>query len=463
MGSPSIKPHSLRSPTCGVGFSLTHTHSRMRALLLLLVPMALGIPIQDEAEVGSIEDMQQRIIDLFSERDGREIEVDEDETDFENLAADQSNDEKSSESLVQETDPNEIGRFNTYMDAIYRRMNAALRAKLMDPMILNLNEKDKKEKTTKKKDHKHKNKDKKDARKGRMEDSEEDAHEISKRDVEDEEENESVDRVGVAKEQEDDADKTQVEEGQSRNLKKHKKGKKGGNKKEQRKRKAEEKAKKKAQKDPKKKEGKKKKEKSKGKGRNQNKGKKGGNKEKKEKKEKKKENKESPLERTRRNKHSKNEKHKGKAGKKNEEEFTGKSMGSLAGIATLRRAGDVTVMNSDSHKIVKSEFSIGPLQLEVSKTYGHGQSRSVKTAKAVTEELIGKITLKVKPDGSAHVKSVSFKKPENVEIRGSLGDQKKRSDNYLKSSVGKIRPMAAQRLLKMARYVLKSPSTVERS
>merc|ERR1711992_455745 len=36
------------------------------------------------------------------------------------------------------TDGEEVKRFNDYMDAVYRRMNAALRAKLMDPMELNL-------------------------------------------------------------------------------------------------------------------------------------------------------------------------------------------------------------------------------------------------------------------------------------------------------------------------------------
>ena len=38
----------------------------------------------------------------------------------------------------------EVSRFNNYIDAIYRRMNAALKAKLMDPMELNLDEKAKK-------------------------------------------------------------------------------------------------------------------------------------------------------------------------------------------------------------------------------------------------------------------------------------------------------------------------------
>ena len=49
-----------------------------------------------------------------------------------------------------------------------------------------------------------------------------------------------------------------------------------------------------------------------------------------------------------------------------------------------------------------------------------------------------------------------------VDVKGSLTDQKKRSDVYVKNSVNKIRPFAAQRSLKMARYVLKTP-TVQRS
>merc|ERR1711923_532519 len=45
----------------------------------------------------------------------------------------------------------EVARFNNYIDAIYRRMNAALKAKLMDPMELNLDEKVKKNSDEKKK------------------------------------------------------------------------------------------------------------------------------------------------------------------------------------------------------------------------------------------------------------------------------------------------------------------------
>merc|ERR1711962_1914095 len=61
-----------------------------------------------------------------------------------------------------------------------------------------------------------------------------------------------------------------------------------------------------------------------------------------------------------------------------------KSIGSVSGIATLRRAGDVTVTNDGNHKIVQSSFHVGPLELEVSKTYGHGKGRVVRTAQAST-------------------------------------------------------------------------------
>jgi len=442
----------------------------MRAFFLLLVPMvALGNPVQ--VEVGSPEDvelLQQMVKDLFSDREGREISVDDEGTDIStNMDTRDINDDKTDESLVQETDPVEIARFNNYMDAIYRRMNAALRAKLMDPMILNLDNKNDKSK-------KKSSKPKKDGRKGREVDVEEDEeHAVEKRSLGDDddegvEDEEGVDRKGVVADEdiEEDTDMA-AEEGEGRKMTKQaKKGKKKTGKKnktkltdEQKKKKKEEKKlKKKSKKDDKKKSSdSKKKHGGKHKGRKSTKGKKDADKDKKAAHEK-------GLARSRRNKHSKNDKNKDKATKKSAEKPSeGKSMGSLAGIATLRRSLDVVVLNADSHKVVKSEFSIGPLQLEVSKTFGKGKSRSVKTAKAITEELTGKMVLKVKPDGSAHVRSVFFHKPEKVEVHGSLGTQKKRSDTYLKNSVGKVRPIAAQRILKMARYVLKSPSTVQRS
>merc|ERR1711953_908388 len=136
-----------------------------------------------------------------------------------------------------------------------------------------------------------------------------------------------------------------------------------------------------------------------------------------------------------------------------------KMVGSLSGIATMERAGDVKVEDEDNHKVVSSEFSVGPLQLQVSKIYGKGKARTVKTAKAVTEVMTGTLVLKVKPDGTAHVKKVVFKKPENVEVKGKLSENNPRSLNSMRNSVNKMRPLAAMKILKTARYVLKSPTT----
>merc|ERR1711983_451605 len=66
-----------------------------------------------------------------------------------------------------------------------------------------------------------------------------------------------------------------------------------------------------------------------------------------------------------------------------------KMLGSLSGIATLRRQGDVSVTDEDNHKIVMSEFQVGPLQLEVSRVYGNGKGRTVKSAKAITDIMTG--------------------------------------------------------------------------
>jgi len=152
---------------------------------------------------------------------------------------------------------------------------------------------------------------------------------------------------------------------------------------------------------------------------------------------------------------------KGKARDNKEVTKESKVMGSLAGIATLRRSGDVTVIDDENHKVVTSSFTVGPLQLEVSKTLGQGKSRTVRTAKATTDVMTGTMVLKVKPDGSAHVKKVVFAKPDHVDVKGSLSDNKPRSMTYLKNSVNRMRPMAAQKILKTARYVLKAPATVK--
>merc|ERR1712110_928411 len=81
-------------------------------------------------------------------REGREIAEEQDEKEVVEVAeaeeAEVEGEAMEDSEALKEAKKVEVSRFNNYIDAIYRRMNAALKAKLMDPMELNLDEKAKK-------------------------------------------------------------------------------------------------------------------------------------------------------------------------------------------------------------------------------------------------------------------------------------------------------------------------------
>merc|ERR1712061_629734 len=134
------------------------------ALAVLLPAPAILQPL-DQAVLEEHEQMKELLTRMFvdNHREGRDLEEDVDEEEEGEARDLDDNEEEEQTNLVDvasekeeaveavsSNDPQEIARFNNYMDAIYRRMNAALRAKLMDPMVLNMNakvaKKDKKDK-----------------------------------------------------------------------------------------------------------------------------------------------------------------------------------------------------------------------------------------------------------------------------------------------------------------------------
>merc|ERR1712241_728847 len=135
------------------------------ALAVLLPAPAILQPL-DQALLEEQEQMKELLTIMFVDnyREGRDLEEDmdeegeardmDDENEEESNLVDDEADTEEGVEVVSSNDPQEIARFNNYMDAIYRRMNAALRAKLMDPMVLNMNakvaKKDKKDKKDKK-------------------------------------------------------------------------------------------------------------------------------------------------------------------------------------------------------------------------------------------------------------------------------------------------------------------------
>merc|ERR1711997_377724 len=189
------------------------------ALAVLLPPPAILQPL-DQAVLEEQEQMKELLTSMFidNHREGRDLEEDMDEEemgeardmddeneDESNLVEDEADTEEGVE-VVSSKDPQEIARFNNYMDAIYRRMNAALRAKLMDPMVLNMNAK------VAKKDKK----DKKDKKK-RVERS---------ADLEEDEEEDEVDRMGEVEEPEEDKEAKKMARKEKKKKRKNKKNKK---------------------------------------------------------------------------------------------------------------------------------------------------------------------------------------------------------------------------------------------
>merc|ERR1712045_58979 len=446
-------------------------------LLGMLLVTGNSMPVEEEIE--DQEEIRELFTRLFVEemREGRDLEMEidnaiEDEDEGEN---------KAIEGALQETNSQEISRFNNYIDAIYKRMNAALRAKLMDPMVLNLQGKDKRE------GNKKKVKDAKKRVERDVEDEEDiDDSSVNEKEMEDESETDSeveIDhRAGEPKPKQKGNKKDKKEQKKSLTKKKRQENKlKAKKEREQAKKERAEakeakklakaaKADKKAAKAAKKNKDQSRESRSRDHGQHHNKrkggkdlqkGRNGSKNDKKGKKDNKNNNKKGKGSKDHKGSKGKNGS-KGKARDNKEADKESKVMGSLAGIATLRRSGDVTGMDEENHKKVESKFTVGPLMLEVSKTIGQGRSRTVRTAKATTDVMTGNMVLKVKPDGSAHVLKVVFAKPDHVDVQGSLSDNKPRSITYLKNSVNRMRPIAAQKILKTARYVLKAPSTVER-
>merc|ERR1712014_178478 len=105
------------------------------ALAVLLPAPAILQPL-DQAVLEEHEQMKELLTRMFvdnhregmdEEEQGEARDLDTEEEEQTNLVDVESDNEQAVEA-VSSNDPQEIARFNNYMDAIYRRMNAALRA-----------------------------------------------------------------------------------------------------------------------------------------------------------------------------------------------------------------------------------------------------------------------------------------------------------------------------------------------
>merc|ERR1711884_436439 len=144
--------------------SVGEKHSRMRlwglCLSLAVFTAVTAKPaVQENSNHADLDLESEFIAELLTnllvpaERQGRQIADEAEEEEIVEVAEVEETEVEANEvegealedsEALKEAEKVEVSRFNNYIDAIYRRMNAALKAKLMDPKEHNLDEKPKK-------------------------------------------------------------------------------------------------------------------------------------------------------------------------------------------------------------------------------------------------------------------------------------------------------------------------------
>merc|ERR1711879_1103499 len=118
-------------------------------VLFALICIIVTMPRTQEEDTEDVqmleeEDMRQLLNDLFiSSRGARQLDINDEDSDLADVTdeADEA-DEASDDEVMEDSEAkmkareDEVSRFNNYIDAIYRRMNAALRAMMMMIMIM---------------------------------------------------------------------------------------------------------------------------------------------------------------------------------------------------------------------------------------------------------------------------------------------------------------------------------------
>jgi len=126
----------------------------------------------------------------------------------------------------------------------------------------------------------------------------------------------------------------------------------------------------------------------------------------------------------------------------------------LFGMSSLKRTGDVSIFFHADHKTIQCPFSLGPLELSVVKNLEGGR----KSAKAVTDTMLGLMDMRLDKWGKAQITDVFFDEPGGVKVTGNL-----RKRAHLKHNTNGYSPYrlalasrAATSLRKVARLVVAS-------
>ncbi|XP_017133883.1 acidic repeat-containing protein [Drosophila elegans] len=136
-----------------------------------------------------------------------------------------------------------------------------------------------------------------------------------------------------------------------------------------------------------------------------------------------------------------------------------KAEGRLSGLASLKRVGNVKVISDAEgrNSTIKAKFTLGPLILRVEKSFKKGSVRSVKSATARTNEMVGRIKFSVLDD-RATLMSIKVQQPKQVEVESK--DNHDRTREFVWRRTPKIAKLVNEKL-KLAAESLFAPQGVE--
>uniref|UniRef100_A0A336MC56 CSON014869 protein n=1 Tax=Culicoides sonorensis TaxID=179676 RepID=A0A336MC56_CULSO len=136
--------------------------------------------------------------------------------------------------------------------------------------------------------------------------------------------------------------------------------------------------------------------------------------------------------------------------------------GTLYGLSSIKRSGNVKLNQMADYTSVKSNFLLGPLILKVEKQFGKGTKRELRLATATTQEMIGRITLRI-VNGAATLHSIKVQQPKQVpkrvmfKVRVDTPDNHDRTREYVWKRSSNIAPLVSQKLTSAVRSMLRPP------
>ncbi|KAL9911797.1 ectodermal isoform 3-T5 [Glossina fuscipes fuscipes] len=135
-----------------------------------------------------------------------------------------------------------------------------------------------------------------------------------------------------------------------------------------------------------------------------------------------------------------------------------KAQGSLTGLASLKRVGNVKVVTDPEgrNSTIKAKFTLGPLILRVEKSFKRAGVENVKSATARTNEMIGRIKFGVVNDRATLI-SIKVQQPKQVEVESK--DNHDRTREFVWRRTPKIARLVNEKL-KLAADMLFAPQGV---